>query len=215
MFKEDTSNKYRSRVEVANDISGGGFSAYFPRHEYQDNVVNAYLGQYASQYFSYFLWVCSLVLTQSSLLRNLCRHTGRGVPDIASQSSRYIYVSSDPSLNSDDPHHVATGTSCATIVRLYPSPSFPRSALPILGNRLNSDVQTAAAVITLLNDFLISDGQHPLGFLNPWLYKIGWMGFNDIATGHNPGCGTFGFTAEEGWDPVRPARPFSLRFRLR
>ena len=26
--------------------------------------------------------------------------------------------------------------------------------------------------------------------------------FNDITNGTNPGCGTVGFTAVKGWDPV-------------
>ncbi|KAI0247094.1 subtilisin-like protein [Lactifluus subvellereus] len=61
---------------------------------------------------------------------------------------------------------------------------------------------TAAGVISLLNDFLISRGKSPLGFLNPFLYTTGVGGFNDITSGSNPGCGTSGFTATAGWDPV-------------
>ena len=63
--------------------------------------------------------------------------------------------------------------------------------------------QTAAGVISLLNDFLISKGKRPLGFLNPLLYSKAVTGFNDITSGSNPGCGTAGFSAVEGWDPVR------------
>ncbi|KAL4252873.1 tripeptidyl-peptidase II [Abortiporus biennis] len=44
---------------------------------------------------------------------------------------------------------------------------------------------TFAGVISLLNDFRISQA-----------------GFNDITSGSNPGCGTNGFTAGTGWDPV-------------
>jgi tripeptidyl-peptidase-1 len=65
-----------------------------------------------------------------------------------------------------------------------------------------------AGIISLLNDFLISEGKDPLGFLNPWLYSVskyeGLVGFNDIMWGTNPGCNTAGFPAIEGWDPVRP-----------
>ncbi|KAH8993092.1 hypothetical protein EDB86DRAFT_3045606 [Lactarius hatsudake] len=42
----------------------------------------------------------------------------------------------------------------------------------------------------------------PLGFLNPWLYGVGLPGINDIISGSNPGCGTDGFSAAVGWDPV-------------
>ena len=62
--------------------------------------------------------------------------------------------------------------------------------------------QTAAGVISLLNDYLISRGKSPLGFLNPLIYSTGAIGFNDITSGSNPGCGTSGFSAAKGWDPV-------------
>ncbi|KAF9025365.1 subtilisin-like protein [Hymenopellis radicata] len=60
---------------------------------------------------------------------------------------------------------------------------------------------TAAAVISLLNDYLLSTNRAPLGFLNPLIYKNAWA-FNDITNGTNPGCGTDGFSATAGWDPV-------------
>jgi hypothetical protein len=45
----------------------------------------------------------------------------------------------------------------------------------------------------------ISKGKSPLGFLNPLIYSAaGIKGFNDIASGSNPGCGTSGFLACEG-----------------
>ncbi|KAH8997714.1 subtilisin-like protein [Lactarius hatsudake] len=59
-----------------------------------------------------------------------------------------------------------------------------------------------AGIISLLNGWLISVGQDPLGFLNPWLYGRGLAALNDITEGSNPGCGTDGFTAIAGWDPV-------------
>ncbi|KAH9000929.1 peptidase S8/S53 domain-containing protein [Lactarius hatsudake] len=59
-----------------------------------------------------------------------------------------------------------------------------------------------AGVISLLNDWLISIGHPPLGFLNPWLYGRGFQGLNDITSGSNPGCGLDGFSAIAGWDPV-------------
>ncbi|KAH9040232.1 subtilisin-like protein [Lactarius hengduanensis] len=63
-------------------------------------------------------------------------------------------------------------------------------------------VPIVAGIISLLNDYLLSTGKSPLGFLNPWLYGLGAAGFNDIASGSNPGCGTDGFSAIYGWDPV-------------
>ncbi|KAI8969572.1 peptidase S8/S53 domain-containing protein [Trametes punicea] len=59
-----------------------------------------------------------------------------------------------------------------------------------------------ASVIALLNDELVTAGKPPLGFLNPWLYQNASSALNDITSGSNPGCGTNGFPAEPGWDPV-------------
>lgn len=61
---------------------------------------------------------------------------------------------------------------------------------------------TFASIVSLLNDYLIANNKSPLGFLNPLLYSKGRYGFNDITNGTNPGCGTEGFSAVEGWDPV-------------
>ncbi|KAH9025380.1 subtilisin-like protein [Lactarius pseudohatsudake] len=61
---------------------------------------------------------------------------------------------------------------------------------------------TVAAIISLLNDYLITNGRPPLGFLNIRLYHDGFAGLNDITSGSNPGCGTNGFSAVPGWDPV-------------
>jgi len=36
--------------------------------------------------------------------------------------------------------------------------------------------------------------------MNPTLYAHPWA-MNDIVNGTNPGCGTQGFPASEGWDP--------------
>jgi tripeptidyl-peptidase-1 len=58
-----------------------------------------------------------------------------------------------------------------------------------------------SSVIALLNNELLSAGKSPLGFLNPWIYANP-QAFNDITKGSNPGCGTQGFPAEVGWDPV-------------
>ena len=71
-----------------------------------------------------------------------------------------------------------------------------------------------AGIISLLNDYLISNGKPPLGFLNFLLYFYGVEGLNDITSGSNPGCGTEGFPAVEGWDPVRLAIPASLNFNI-
>ncbi|KAL5115587.1 hypothetical protein ACEQ8H_006563, partial [Pleosporales sp. CAS-2024a] len=58
-----------------------------------------------------------------------------------------------------------------------------------------------ASIITLLNEERLRQGKGPIGFLNPIIYKHPEM-FNDVIVGANPGCGTDGFPASPGWDPV-------------
>jgi tripeptidyl-peptidase I len=41
-----------------------------------------------------------------------------------------------------------------------------------------------------------------MGFLNPWLYSVGYKGFMDVVHGSAVGCGTHGFPAKKGWDAV-------------
>ncbi|KAK6534134.1 hypothetical protein TWF281_005472 [Arthrobotrys megalospora] len=65
-----------------------------------------------------------------------------------------------------------------------------------------------AAVISLVNNYRISNGGQPLGFLNPWLYTIATekKGIVDITSGTSRGCtGSIlgaGWKATTGWDPV-------------
>ncbi|KAH9056900.1 subtilisin-like protein [Lactarius vividus] len=70
------------------------------------------------------------------------------------------------------------------------------------GSGTSAATPVVAGIISLLNDWLISTGQDPLGFLNPWLYGRGLTALTDITEGSNPGCGTNGFSAIAGWDPV-------------
>lgn len=58
-----------------------------------------------------------------------------------------------------------------------------------------------ASVVTLINEKRAEHGKGPVGFINPVLYEHPEV-LNDITSGHNPGCGTYGFSAVEGWDPV-------------
>ncbi|KAF8311048.1 subtilisin-like protein [Clavulina sp. PMI_390] len=137
--------------ETAVSFSGGGFSDYFPRPAWQDDVVDKYLS------------------TQlKGTYEGLFNVSGRALPDIAAQSVRFAVV-----YQGQVAHVSGTSASC---------PAF-------------------AGVVALLNDALVSKGEKPLGWLNPWIYSLK-DGFNDITTGSNPGCGTDGFNATEGWDPV-------------
>jgi len=66
----------------------------------------------------------------------------------------------------------------------------------------SASAPTFAAFVALLNDARLKAGLSSLGFLNPLFYSTAVSGFNDITEGNNPGCGTEGFNATVGWDPV-------------
>jgi len=71
----------------------------------------------------------------------------------------------------------------------------------VFGTSASSPV--VGSLITLINDARLAAGKGPVGFLNPSIYSTAFASaFNDITSGGNQGCGTPGFTATTGWDPV-------------
>ncbi|KAJ4419936.1 hypothetical protein N0V82_004650 [Gnomoniopsis sp. IMI 355080] len=58
-----------------------------------------------------------------------------------------------------------------------------------------------ASMINMINEGRLKQGKGPVGFLNPTLYANADV-MNDIKVGSNPGCGTEGFSAVTGWDPL-------------
>lgn len=71
--------------------------------------------------------------------------------------------------------------------------------VPVAGTSCSSP--TFTGIMSLVNDARMAAGKKPLGFLNQVIYKNG-DAFNDITSGNNPGCGTSGYQATKGWDPV-------------
>ncbi|TBU52071.1 subtilisin-like protein [Dichomitus squalens] len=67
----------------------------------------------------------------------------------------------------------------------------------------SASAPTFASILSAINDARLAVGKKPVGWVNPALYSptISWA-FNDIINGSNPGCGTNGFAARPGWDPV-------------
>ncbi|TFK92673.1 subtilisin-like protein [Polyporus arcularius HHB13444] len=60
-----------------------------------------------------------------------------------------------------------------------------------------------ASLVAAINDARIAAGKSPVGWINPALYShLFATAFNDVKNGTNPGCGTQGFPAARGWDPV-------------
>lgn len=67
----------------------------------------------------------------------------------------------------------------------------------------SASVQVVGAILALINDARLAHGKSTVGFINPLIYNPHFScAFHDITTGSNPGCGTPGFTAAKGWDPV-------------
>ena len=69
----------------------------------------------------------------------------------------------------------------------------------VYGTSASSPV--SASIFTLINEVRYDIGKGSIGFLNPTLYANPGL-LNDITKGGNQGCGTPGFTATTGWDPV-------------
>ncbi|KAF9243178.1 peptidase S8/S53 domain-containing protein [Melanogaster broomeanus] len=72
----------------------------------------------------------------------------------------------------------------------------------IFGTSCSSPV--CGAIFTMINDARLTIGKKPIGFINPTVRTVFLLSgaFHDITMGGNQGCGTAGYTAVPGWDPV-------------
>lgn len=111
-------------------------------------------------------------------------------------------------VNSDASNIGANGGIYNRAGRGYPDVSANGANMPVYvngtifkyyGTSLSTPVW--AATVTLLNQQRTIAGKGPIGFLNPVLYENPWV-LNDIVNGSNPNCGSSGFKAVPGWDPV-------------
>lgn len=113
--------------------------------------------------------------------------SGRAYPDLAASSQGYSIqwnnrtISLDGTSVSHDQHSIAQ---------------------PAANLKSQASTPTVAGIIALLNDYLLANNKTTLGFMNPWLYKVGWQAFNDITSGSARGCDVDGFQATKGWDAV-------------
>jgi tripeptidyl-peptidase-1 len=103
------------------------------------------------------------------------------------------------------PSHIYNNSGNA---RAYPDVSSIGTNIPIVflgdsfsGGGTSASTPIWAGIVTLLNEARIAKGKGPIGFINPTLYKNP-QALNDITVGSNPGCGSPGFKAGVGWDPV-------------
>jgi tripeptidyl-peptidase-1 len=71
----------------------------------------------------------------------------------------------------------------------------------LLADGTSASTPIVASLITLINEQRLAAGKGTVGFINPVLYANP-SAMTDITSGNNPGCGTNGFSAVPGWDPV-------------
>jgi hypothetical protein len=81
----------------------------------------------------------------------------------------------------------------------YWSLTWNSSEIYFFGSGLSAPI--FGAVITLINEERTATGKGPVGFINPVLYSHPHV-MNDVVNGSNGNCGTPGFKAVPGWDPV-------------
>ncbi|RFU29102.1 hypothetical protein B7463_g7233, partial [Scytalidium lignicola] len=65
----------------------------------------------------------------------------------------------------------------------------------------SASAPTFGSILTIINNARMNAGKSTVGFINPVLYSHPEV-MNDITSGGNQGCGTTGFEAVSGWDPV-------------
>ena len=72
---------------------------------------------------------------------------------------------------------------------------------PVLIGGTSASAPVFAAILNRINEERIAVGKSTVGFVNPTLYANPQV-LHDITVGNNSGCGTSGFFAATGWDPV-------------
>ncbi|GJC97441.1 pro-kumamolisin [Colletotrichum higginsianum] len=152
-------------------------------------------------------WVTSVGATQVLEGSTKAIFSGGGfsnifaVPDYQKKMMDEYYATNAPPYGADRynnsrtvrgfPDISANGANYVTAVNGKFSLSFGTSAsAPVVGS-----------IINLINEKRIEAGKKPVGFVNPTLYAHPEI-LNDVTNGDNPGCGTKGFSAVQGWDPV-------------
>lgn len=156
--------------------SGGGVSNYFPMPEYQRCAVEEYFTKHSPGYPTYSY------TGKKDLGANNGIHakSGRSFPDVAVNGAHMpLFLGGE----------------------FFSAPNGKGGIVPIGQAGTSLSVPIMASIITLINQQRTLAGKGPVGFINPVIYKHPWA-FTDITKGTNPGCGTEGFPAAEGWDPV-------------
>ncbi|KAI7181527.1 hypothetical protein D0869_10313 [Hortaea werneckii] len=155
--------------------SGGGFSNVYPIPDYQKDAVAHFFDNHEPSYPYY-----------SGIVDNATNPTKPNITALAGTSGG-IYNR----IGRGVPDVAAVGDNIA----VFASGGFSLTAgtsasAPIFG-----------AILNRINEERLAANKSTVGFVNPVLYTFPSV-LNDVVNGTNPGCGTEGFQAVEGWDPV-------------
>ncbi|KAF7187867.1 Aorsin, partial [Pseudocercospora fuligena] len=109
-------------------------------------------------------------------------------------------------LAKHDPHYPlgtfnASGRAYPDVALLGANVTMVDQGKVVVSGGTSAAAPLFAAMISRINDERLLAGKKAIGFLNRILYEHPEV-FNDITEGSNPGCGTAGFEAAKGWDPV-------------
>ncbi|KAK9412956.1 putative Peptidase S53 domain-containing protein [Seiridium unicorne] len=158
-----------------NYSSGGGFSNVYPIPDYQKAAVDLFFQDHEPGYPYY-----------EGLVPDADNYTLPNVTALAG-STGGIYNR----IGRGIPDVAANGDNIAVFV----GGEFG------LSGGTSASTPIFAGIINRINDERLAIGKSPVGFINPVLYEHPEV-LNDITNGTNPGCGTDGFSAVPGWDPV-------------
>ena len=159
-----------------NFSSGGGFSNVYKAPKYQQSALAHYFKNHDPGYPHY-----SAVVNDTDDITKL--------PNITK------LVGNTKGIYNRIGRGVPDVAAVADNIAVYVGGNFSKSG----GTSASTPI--FAALINRINEERLNANKSSLGFLNPAMYKNPSM-FRDIVNGTNPGCGTQGFSAVEGWDPV-------------
>lgn len=121
--------------------------------------------------------------------------------DIASPDYPYYNSVDNSSFNENGGVYNRIGRAYPDVAAIGDNVVIVNQGQPTLIGGTSASAPAFASILNRINEELIEQGKPVVGFVNPILYANP-DAFTDVTIGSNPGCGTNGFTAAKGWDPV-------------
>lgn len=143
--------------EKAMNYSSGGFSEYWTRPGWQDAAVTEYLGGIGDKHKKYY------------------NSNGRAYPDVAAQGVQF------PIFNHGKIEY-AGGTRYVDLLQAQTNRTMKGHGdgfAQFIDSFVSASAPLFASMIALINDCRLKRGKPALGFLNPWLYRVGHQAFTE------------------------------------